>query len=117
MILGTLVNVFFILRFAANFYKGSFGFWDQLIEIITLILLPALAMILLGVMASTRFLFQLPDAQRDRQRFFTKSLNWWFRAWSLSAAFFIYLMMLYFAPPLNQLIGWIVGKWTGSGIG
>ena len=110
LVLGVLVNVFVILRFAANFYKGSFGVWDQYFTIL-LLLLPQVVIVGLGYWIWS--ILAGAEGPRPRaRRLFTDGLRGWYRVWVVSYAFVLYLILIFASPPLDNLVRWIVSKWT-----
>ena len=54
--------------------------------------------------------------ENNEQVYFDDKFSKIFGYWLISAAFFSYLMMLYLVPPINQLVGWIISKISGSGL-
>jgi hypothetical protein len=115
IMLGVLVNVFHVLRFANNFQKANYGWWDQKFETWALFL-PGFLMVLLAVIVRSRFVLTRSESYLKGQRFFTKSLDRWFLVWCTSSLFLMYLLTLPAAYPFSQLVKWIVDKFTGIGL-
>lgn len=105
LIIGILINLFCILRYTANVYKGSYGQWDQYWSLITVS--PAVALIVVGLLIVYR-IHECEDC--PNQTLCSKPIWILLGVWATLFIYFAYLFVGYVDTSTQELIAWLLSR-------